>query len=63
MTAPSQEWDDDLDRCPADPNNSHRWTVAEPPEWMDTSVWDTDAWESWYDEAERHCWYCGMTDG
>jgi hypothetical protein len=50
------------DRCQRESDGVHRWTYAEPPEWMDTSDWDRDAWRSWYDETERTCYSCGMTD-
>jgi len=49
-------------RCPVAGDSQHRWTAAEPPEWLDTSDWDEAAWADYYDEAERTCTRCGITD-
>jgi hypothetical protein len=56
---PNADWDT---RCPVESDGAHRWTKAEPPEWMDITDWDDDAWEAWYDEADSTCYSCGLTD-
>jgi hypothetical protein len=40
----------------------HVWVAEEPPDWMDVSDWRDPEWDDWYDQADRHCMSCGMSD-